>query len=254
MINILLVDDDLKFVECIVKELKDFFIKYDYAYKIHTFREYNDEFFKFASISMENKLYLLDIETALNNGIDVARKIRRFERDSDILFLTAHDKEDYKNKIVTNNIKSMGFIYKGNVKEEFSKKMEEFLANVVLQDAILFDDGTYHYVLPLRDILYVTTDKLKRKTVVYTISGLIELSLSLHEVEQMLLEKSNFFIKVHRSYIVNLLRIISINLAKRTILFSNHEEIQAISRKYKQQFVEAWNRYNTTDEDTFIVS
>lgn len=41
MLNIILVDDDSKFLELIEKEIKKFFMTRDYAYKLYTFNDYN---------------------------------------------------------------------------------------------------------------------------------------------------------------------------------------------------------------------
>lgn len=249
MIHILLVDDDTKFIENLRKELRDYFANKDYVYKIYVFNEYDDEFFKIANSQLENKLYLLDIETVKNNGIDVARQIRRYDRDSDILFLTAHDTEEYKNRIVTANIKSMGFIYKGHIKENFFKKIDEFLQNVHLQDIIVFQNGTSKHLFVTKDILYVTTSKPKRGTVIHTVSGSIEVSLPLHQVEEILFLKSKLFVKSHRAYTVNISRIMSLHPTNQSIIFSNHEEIQAISRKYRVNLLNTWNLYHHNVEE-----
>ncbi len=248
MINVILVDDNLYFLRLIEKTLRNFFEQREFHYEIFKSSEYDETFFKFSNQEMQNKLYLLDIETEKANGIDIARKIRQYDQKAEIIFLTIHDTDEYKNKIVTSNIKSMGFIYKGNLKEEFPAKLEEFLDNIGAQEILELQDGNYFYSVPANDILYVTTNKVSRKTVIKTISGELELFLPLHEVEDMIMQKFNYFIKIHRSYTINILRVISLNTVKKSIIFSNHEEIKTISRNCKSNLLAMWQKYHKSSQ------
>lgn len=254
MINVVLVDDISYCLEEIEKEVQDFFTSSGYAYKIYKFFEYDENFFELVRKNLENMICLFDIETVQENGIDIARKVRKYNQDLDILFLTVHNTNTYKNRIVVSNIKSMGFIYKANLKTELPVKLNEFLTNVQSKENFHFHDGLNQYSLSFKDIYYVTTDKVKSKTVLKTTSCDILLSLTLQEVEQILLRESPFFIRIHRSYIVNVQQIMILNIPKKLIVFSNQDSIHSISRNYKKDLEKAWEKYHHPSDKAFIKS
>lgn len=243
MINVVLVDDVPFFLNKIQEYVESFFHQHNYVYKLHIFSEYNTHFFNLINQNLENMICLFDIETKHANGIDVARRIRQYNQDLEIVFLTVHNTQEYKDKIVISNIKSMGFIPKDNIDQNFFKKMEEFLENVRSRELICLCDGSYSHSLSIKDINYITTDKSKKKTVIKTLHGDLFTSLSLKEVENVLAKKSKYFVKVHRSYIVNILQIMTIQLSKKQIIFMNHDMVDSISKMYKDDFIDAWNEF-----------
>jgi len=246
MINAVLVDDNTYFLKEIEKQVKNFAMQHGYLCKTYLFTEYNDDFYNLVCHPLENMIGLFDIEIEkdMENGIDAARKIRQYNQDIEIIFLTIHDTDEYKNKIVTSNIKSMGFIYKGNLKTDFDLKMNEFLMNIEQKDMIVFSDGNNSYSLSVRDICQVTTIKGEKKSVIKTISGEYPLSLPLKEVEAMLFSKSKRFIKIHRSYTINILQVAQLNVAKKIIIFHNGDKIESISRPYKDNLIQLWEEYH----------
>ena len=248
MLNIILVEDIPYFLKEIEDYIKNFFIQCDYVYRIYTFSEYNDDFFQLIDQNLENVLCLFDIETKRENGIDVARKIRQYNQDLEIMFLTAHDTDEYKHRIVINNIKSMGFISKDKMYQDLYGKMQEFINNVKSKECIHIQDGRSEYSLSLKDINYITTSKYEKKTSIHTISGEVLISLPLKEVEKILTKKSKYFVKVHRSFVINILKIMTLNIAKKQIVFFNHEEVNSISRNHKEHLLNEWNKFHNFQE------
>ena len=74
-------------------------IKTNYEYNKKVFEEYNKIFNSYIEKELENKIYILDIRTQNKNGIDAARKIRLYDKDAIIIFLTAYE-EEYSSKIL----------------------------------------------------------------------------------------------------------------------------------------------------------
>ena len=104
MINFIIVDDNCIWLEQISSIIDKIMIKTNFEYDKKGFTEYDDNFYKYSIQNLENKIYILDIETNKNNGIDVARSIRRKDRDATIIFLTAY--KDYGNKVLTSMIEA----------------------------------------------------------------------------------------------------------------------------------------------------
>ena len=87
MINFIVVDDIAKFVDIVSNVITKVMMKNKFMYKTHCFNEYDDSFFDVMNSNLSNKIYILDIETKEASGIDVARKIRKFDVDSIIIFV-----------------------------------------------------------------------------------------------------------------------------------------------------------------------
>ena len=65
-------------------------MKNNLSYKVHLYSDYNKSFIKMINQNLSNKIYILDIETPSESGINMARKIREKDIDSIIIFLTSH--------------------------------------------------------------------------------------------------------------------------------------------------------------------
>ena len=90
MINFIVVDDNKKFLEIMVNVITKVMMRNKFVYETYSFEEYDDEFFKVMNSDLPNKIYIMDIETRESSGIDVARKIRKHDIDSVIIFATVH--------------------------------------------------------------------------------------------------------------------------------------------------------------------
>ena len=77
MINFIICDDNEFFLMDICKIVDDFCVKKNINYKIYPFKSYNFEFIKIMDERLDNKVYILDIETPSGNGIDIAKKDKK---------------------------------------------------------------------------------------------------------------------------------------------------------------------------------
>ena len=80
-------------------------------YKKHPYWDYNSKFIEIIKRNIPNKIYILDIETPSNTGLEMARKIREKDIDSIIIFLTAY-KDEYKETVLENEFMFFAFISK----------------------------------------------------------------------------------------------------------------------------------------------
>ena len=101
MINFIIVDDLNFWVDCVSDKINKVLFNSNLNYKTYKFNDYNKDFFDIVLTNLENKVYILDIETENGNGIDIARKIRSKDVDSVIIFLTIH--EELGNIILKND-------------------------------------------------------------------------------------------------------------------------------------------------------
>lgn len=205
------------------------------AYTKRCFFDYDKSFLAVIDEKLSNKIYILDIETPTNTGIEMARKIRKDDIHSIIIFLTAY-KEKYQDTILSSEFMFFAFISKVDDYEAILfEKITHALAYASRRNAIRFKDQNFLYTIPMEDIIYITTDTQSRKTIIITDHTSFHVNKPLHEIES-LLEKH--FIKTHRACIINKNRVISIDMKNRLIYFDNKSSIDLLSRDYKKKLQE----------------
>ena len=91
-------DDNENFLMREKKLVDNFMMNYDVDYKITDFSDYTEEFFQAMYDETCFKIYLLDIQTDTNSGLNVARRIREEQDDwiSIIIIITAFGEYRYE--------------------------------------------------------------------------------------------------------------------------------------------------------------
>lgn len=232
MVHFIIGEDHKKVQGQITMLIHNIMMKNNMAYEIHPFDDYNQNFIQIIYQNIPNKIYILDIETPSNTGIEMARKIRENDIDSMILFLTAYHKK-YKETILESEFMFLAFLSKKkNFLCKLEQKLQVALQRIGKKQAIRFYDQSILYTIPTKDILYITTDTQSRKTLIITDYTIFKINKSLTEIESILNED---FMKTHRACIVNKNRIIYIDMKRRCICFDNQTEIDLLSREYKKK-------------------
>lgn len=239
MINFIIVDDLSFWINCVEERITKLLFNSELNYKIHKFNDYNDDFFNIVQKNLENKIYILDIETENANGIDIARKIRTTDKLSEIIFLTAYSKEEHISKFLTSSIKAMGFIDKNNI-EVLDEKLQEFINNFSLDKVLKINTISSYNIIKIQDILYVETRN--RKTIIHTLSSVIKTSKNLHYIEDKLKKECDFFVRTHRACIVNLNNVISFDFKEKKITFFNNKKCHLLSKSYKNNIKNKINK------------
>ena len=230
MINVIICDDNEKDKIKAEKIVKNFMDKNNKEYKIHTFKDYNKEFYNTIERKMSFRIYLLDIETPSKSGIDVAREIRRKDVDSVIIFLTAH--EELGNIVLKNDLMFLSFINKfDDFENRLNNTLEKSLDLLSQKNTIKIVDRNVIYTININDILYLTKDSFERKTIIKTDYTEFKVNKSLIEIVEMLDDR---FIQTHRACFVNTKRISKIDKTKREIMFDNNDIIDLLSDKYRK--------------------
>lgn len=90
MINFIVGEDTDSYRLTIERIISEYMMKNDLEYSLHVFKDYNQEFLNIIDEKLSFKVYILDIETPSGSGIDMARRIRKKDVNSIIIFLTGH--------------------------------------------------------------------------------------------------------------------------------------------------------------------
>ena len=172
MINFILVDDIEYFLDRNQQIIDSIMKSRKIDYKISKHLEYDNNFYKIAFSELLNKVYILDIETKYNNGIDIARKIRQEDKKAEIIFLSAYTENGfYKNKILLSSLRISGFIFKSDEKT-FIERLIEIVDYTINNSIYSFSNSSLFFSININDIYYI--DFCNRKCMIHTKSGSIE--------------------------------------------------------------------------------
>ena len=230
MINFIIVEDNKYFNGIVKNEIDKIMFHEPMAYHIHLFYDFDQKFEKIMNSDLPLKIYILDIEAPSDDGLNIARKIRENDMDSIIIFLTQY--KEFGSILLQDEIMFLAFIVKSKYEKRLSSAIKKAVKMVGTKQAIRFTDQKIVYTIPLHDILYITTNTMKQKTVIKTDYTTFEVNKTMIEIEKMLDEN---FEKSHRSCIVNNKRIVAINKRMHIITFDNGEQTGLMNDEFKRK-------------------
>ena len=221
MLRIAICDDEIKDIK-IIKELTVNLL--DALQLTYEIEEFLDGSLLLDSV-ISFDIILLDIEMEKMNGIEVARKLRVYNRDSKIIFIT----NSPKYMRTGYSVKADGYFLKPIDKIEFNYELTNILKEDMIDSKFILDKRISPYKIYINAILYI--EYRDRKTIIHFKDHEIATPLTLKEWESLL--GNYYFSQCHKAYIVNLRMIRKLN--SDSIILSNDEEL-ILSRKYKIEF------------------
>lgn len=147
-------------------------------------------------------LYLLDVMMPGMDGLECAQEIRRFDDAAEILFLSTSPGFAYESY----GVRAFNYLLKPvEEKKLFSLLDQLVLREQRLQDALTLKTGTTIIRVPYPHISYV--EVIGKHLYFHLVNGDVrEIVGSLKDFEAELLPRPEFM-RVHRSYIVNMLQV-----------------------------------------------
>lgn len=230
MVRFVVVDDEVNDVNHITDLLNEI-VKEEK--EIVSFLKVNSELKKEIQNTDMKKVYILDIELGNKvSGISIAKLIRDIDWESEIIFMTNHDKMfESAHRTV---YKVFDFIEKFH---EFDKRFKKDISEILKTN---FDNKMFIYKLNnvelslyYKSILYIS--KEDRKLVIKTdtkINNTYTLSISLKEMLTLLDYR---FVQCHKSCIVNKLRISKKDYKNGYFILDTGEKVYLLSKKYKDE-------------------
>ncbi|MDD3338934.1 MAG: LytTR family DNA-binding domain-containing protein [Lachnospiraceae bacterium] len=146
-------------------------------------------------------LIYLDVEMESMDGITVAKKIR--EEDNNVLFIFISGYESYCKAIL--EVEPFRFLDKpiDAVKfEEFFLKANDKITDI--NRCFAFHQHSTYHRIPYKDILYFESNK--RVITLRTNRTEYHFYAKMNDVEEKVCNNNRFFIRIHRSYLVNFLQ------------------------------------------------
>ncbi|SHH20543.1 LytR/AlgR family response regulator transcription factor [Tepidibacter thalassicus] len=233
MINFVICEDDRVISSEVVNIVEGFMAKQEYSFSIGLVKDSTKGVVDYVKQNLDKKnIYILDIELKDNkNGIQLAREIRKYDNNGEIIFLTNHP--TMVMYVFKYRLKALDFIDKqDDIKRRLIENFEIILSKYLKTENkfITIKCGNRTYLLNLDEIISIKTTNINGKLRVSTIDGQIEFYGRLKNIEKELDER---FYKSHKACIVNKNYIKLINKKRNDmyILMSNGE-LCFLSKKY----------------------
>ncbi|MGM0126027.1 hypothetical protein IGI37_003428 [Enterococcus sp. AZ194] len=186
-------------------------------------------------------IYLLEAVMCGNNGLDVARAIRKKDLDAYLIFVTSH--AEYMKEAFQFN--TFDYLLKPINKSQLYQVIDRILLfNEKRTDTFCYLKGHNQFLVSLNDVLYF--EKSGRYVVMRTKNGMDKFILSTNELLKRL---NRNFIQIHASFIVNLnyLKMFSNKQVVLSIVHEPYEETieLPISRRFSLQVQESINQFTS---------
>ncbi len=175
----------------------------------------------------EHKIYVLDIELANKvSGITIAKLIREVDWESEIIFITNHDKmfESTHRSIY----EVFDFIEKfHDFDKRFKKDIKEILKRNFDNKMFKYDANNVELNIYYRNILYIYRDTEERKLVIVTPNNKYKVSMPIKDMLSLLDDR---FVQCHRSCIVNKNRVEVKNYKEGYFILDTGEKVYLLSK------------------------
>lgn len=188
-----------------------------------------------------NNIFIFDINFKNEiNGIELARRIRKYDSTCYIIFLTAHIELtlltfEYKIRALDYIIKGSVSTVKKRIHDCFSQICEDLLNKKEKENSsMIIDTGSEILFIDLSDVLFFETAGIDHKIRIHTLTGSYDFYGTLKECEKKL---TSSYYKTHRSYIVNTKKIKCID-KENLIIHMVNDEICYISSRYLKGLIE----------------
>lgn len=233
MINFVIYEDEKKYREKYISIILKIIGNMKVAYRIVELDKYNKNTISKINSLIGKKIYILDIEVPGKSGLDFAREIRNNgDWKSPMIIITTY--EQYKNVAFTSKILMLDFISKfyeceNNLRETLKLSIDILSSHKSLN----FQYNGELYQIPYEEILFIEKNVDDLYSTIVTKNEKIKIKKMIGTIEEELSSES-IFIRTHRSCIINIENLTSVEL-RECIMHFNNIETSLLSRQKKKQ-------------------
>ena len=233
MLKLIVYEDNPESLERAISVIHKAIGPYDFEYKVEKYLSYNKKIEETINNTIDQKIYILDIEVPRVSGLEIAAKIREKDWKSIIIFVTSHP--ECKNDIFYSRLLALDYISKYN---SYDKRLQQSIEKAlqILNKLRILIYNYISYRVDFDEIIYIEKIPNEKKNIIYTENGTkLEIIKTMKEIMSML---DNGFCMINQSCIVNLDKIHCIDAANDIIVLKNKTIIDKISKKYKRILLE----------------
>lgn len=233
MLNFVICDDNQNMLNKLNKMFDTIFISNNIDANI-VFHSTNPiEILDFAK-SNNVDVFILDIQLKSNiSGIELAEKIREFNKHSYIIFTTGH----LEYSLIAYKLKTFDYIPKPITLERLEETVLRLIDDINGSPKKYIKIDSKNTLVDENEILYIKRDGMK--LIYHTLTKDYDTYSSFAKMEGILPKN---FVRCHKSFVVNLNNIIHLDPVSNTIYFSNNSSCE-IGPKYKREILEVLNNY-----------
>lgn len=241
MLNIFLCEDNPVLLKKYSKIVNNYCLMHD-SIKLLLASTQPDELLSFLKKDtnvIQRSVYFLDIHfpNITHDGIYYGLKIKELDRQGKVIFITSHSELSYL--ALERHVEPFDFIIKDLGIDEIQEKifkdisiiMDDYISDNKSDYFINYEVNNYIKKVPLSDLLYIETSSQPHKLVIH----MEDYSEEFYGRLAGFVDEKIGLIKVHRSYIINIHKLVSFDTVHREILLENNEKIP-LSYKYKKHF------------------
>ncbi|MBQ2758422.1 MAG: response regulator transcription factor [Clostridia bacterium] len=232
MLKIAVCDDEPEICEYLRTQVLDFFAAEDIDGSVSIFNDGLPLVKTYEDGTADFDMILLDITMKQCDGLSAAKKIREYNCDVMIVFVTASAEYVFSGY----EVRAFRYILKPELLHGFRRVFSECVAELTKKDESVFSfqTGADTVSIPLREILYFESDRRKISIVCpndreYTFYG------KLDNIENQL--KKLDFVRCHQSFLVNTKKILSL---RGTELALVNETVIPVSKRRAKETSEAF--------------
>lgn len=191
------------------------------------------EVLEFAS-AQNVDVFILDIQLKSNmSGLQLAEKVREFNKDAYIIFTTGH----LEYSLLAYKLKTFDYIAKPITLERLEETVLRLVEDVNGQPKKYIKIDTKNTLVDENEILYIKREGMK--LIYHTASKDYETYSSFAKMESILPKN---FLRCHKSFIANLNKVVHVEPVSNIIYFKDDSSCE-IGPKYKKDILEVLNNY-----------
>jgi two-component system response regulator AgrA len=232
MIKIVVIEDDKNQQEKVKEVIDKTLFKRDDEVKVEFFNKYNKSLEKIIEDNTIRKIYIMDIELDSNiSGIQIAKKIRENDWESEIIFTTSHDK--MFETVYRSIYQVFDFIEKyHNMQERLEKDLDIIFQKNFDNKMLTYSNRVFDLKIYYRSILYIYREKDERKLVIVTETNTFKIGMTVQEMLELLDDR---FKQCHRACIVNTERVHKYEWNDGYFQLDTKEEVDLLSKRFKKE-------------------
>ncbi len=222
MVNIVICENDKNDQEFVKAKVVEILDDLDIEYEIKVYNSGDD---LLEGYDKYTDIILLDIQMDGLDGMETARKIREFDDNVEIIFITSfveYALEGYE-------VNAYRYLLKPVKDENLMTSLINCLNDRnFVKRSIVIKEGDTRIKISLKDIMYIEVQG--NDITVHTLKDTYRTKGTMSNFETEI--NSNMFVRCHKSYLVNLEYIKSIK--RYTSILVNDEEVPLSRNKYKE--------------------
>lgn len=233
MLNFVICDDNQNMLSKLSKMFDTIFISNNIDASI-VFQSTNPEEILDFTKSHSVDVFILDIQLKSKmSGIELAEKIREFNKSCYIIFTTGH----LEYSLLAYKLKTFDYLAKPITIERLEETVLRLVSDVNGQPKKYIRIDSKNTLVDANEVLYIKREGMK--LIYHTPSRNYEAYSSFAKMEGVLPKN---FVRCHKSFIINMNKIIHVEPISCTVYFSDNSSCE-IGPKYKKTILEVLNSY-----------